>query len=857
MNTKAKPKVRLSNKVNPLNYKITLYPDLEGFLYKGEEEIVLNLLAPTNVITLHARGLIIPKESVRVLASKKKIEVKKVDWNEKEETVIFTFVEKIPKGKAVLSLGFEGVLAETLRGFYKSKYLHDGKERHLAVTQFEATDARGAFPCFDEPAMKAVFDVSFVVPQNFNAISNTLPTSESVLEDGRKKIIFSPTPKMSTYLLAFIVGEFEHVEAKTKDGVLVRVFVTHGKKHQATFALDTAVKCLEFFNDFYGIKYPLPSMDMIGIPDFAAGAMENWGAVTYRESQLLVDPENSSAVTRQWTALTIAHELAHQWFGNLVTMEWWTHLWLNEGFASYMEYVAVDHIFPDWNIWQQFVYIDFNSALELDCLANTHPIEVPVNHPDEIGEIFDAISYHKGASVIRMLAEYLGEKDFKKGLHQYLKTHSYGNAQTEDLWKAFQKASGKPVLSLMNTWIKKAGYPYVQVVEGKKGYEINQSRFFSSPVSRKVNTDRTVWGIPLSIATSSGKEEKVFLNKKSLALNIPKNLEWFKLNANETTPVRIDYPADLLEKLCEPIESKKIKPIDRLGIVRDAFAFAESDQLPTTQALKVASSFKNEDDYNVWAELSVRLAEVKTLFRDESFYEELRTYLRNIYTPAIFLVGYEPVEGEGQQKTMLRSLILMQAGANGNKEVIKWAQKLFNENKHIHPDLRGAVYNLAIRFGGKKEYKKLLEQYKTEQMAEERNRLMRALGQVQDEALILELLDLQTSKFVRLQDGPTFIGSLWVNHAARKLVWEHLKKNFDHYEKTYGQGGHTLDRIVLSARVFHTKEFLNDFKKFFAKRTARGAERAVKQVIEQVESNILWLKRDAKKVQKILKTLNS
>src|SRR3989344_3967776 len=292
----------------------------------------------------------------------------------------------------------------------------------MATTQFESTDARRAFPCVDEPAAKAVFDVTLMVPDHCTAISNTIPTEVQEHESGYKIMRFAPTPKMSTYLLAFIVGEFEYVEGKTKEAVLVRVFTTPGKKKQAHFALEVTIKTLSFFNEYFAIPYPLPVLDLIAIPDFSSGAMENWGAITYREAALLVDPEHSSAHTKQWVALVIAHELAHQWFGNLVTMKWWTHLWLNEGFASYIEYLAVDHLFPSWQIWDRFVVADLAQALKLDALANTHPIEVPVHHPDEISEIFDAVSYSKGASVIRMLAEYIGEKDFRDGLRHYLRT---------------------------------------------------------------------------------------------------------------------------------------------------------------------------------------------------------------------------------------------------------------------------------------------------------------------------------------------------------------------------------------------------------------------------------------------------
>ena len=331
-----KTSVRLPAHVKPQRYKIMLKPDLDNFTFYGEETIYLTLEKPTKEITLHAVELDV--KSVEWIHKGKESWGGKVKYDKKAETTILTFSKNLEKGKGELKLNFKGVLNDKMRGFYRSRYVHEGSNKHLATTQFESTDARRAFPCFDEPSLKAIFDVTLMVPGHLSAISNTIESSVSEHESGLKVVEFAPTPKMSTYLLAFIVGEFEYIEAPLRQGFagqgkrLVRVFTTPGKKEQARFALDVAIKCLDFYEDYFGIKYPLPVLDMIAIPDFAAGAMENWGAVTYRESTLLIDAERSSTANKQWVAMVIAHELAHQWFGNLVTMEWWTHLWLNEGF---------------------------------------------------------------------------------------------------------------------------------------------------------------------------------------------------------------------------------------------------------------------------------------------------------------------------------------------------------------------------------------------------------------------------------------------------------------------------------------------------------------------------------------------
>ena len=550
MKCSAKKSVRLPAHVRPIRYKITIEPDLDNFTFAGTEEISIKSSKAADSVTLHSAELeILSAEFVSGKTSVKG----SVSYKDKEELATLRFPKKMPKGKGVLRLSFAGILNDKMRGFYRSRYEHEGKNYHMAVTQFESTDARRAFPCFDEPAHKAIFEVSLIVPNDRTAISNTLETEVAEHRAGYKIVTFAPSPEMSSYLLAFIVGHFDRVQGKTKSGTVVRVFTTPGKKHQAGFALACATKCIEFYERYFGIRYPLPAMDLIAIPDFAAGAMENWGAVTYRETAILVDPEDSATQNRQRVALVIAHELAHQWFGNLVTMEWWTHLWLNEGFASYMEYVAIDAIFPKWGIWDDFILAEHARGLALDGLASTHAIEIEVHHPREISEIFDAISYSKGASVIRMLAGYLGEKAFRRGLNRYLKKHAYGNAETADLWRALERTSGKPVKKMMSIWTKKPGYPLISLKEKGDTLLFEQRRFSSGGATG----DRTIWQVPINILYGNG---------------------FVKANLGETAFARVRYSQQNLRRLAEEIRAgnRDLSAADRFGIIRDAFAFAQS-----------------------------------------------------------------------------------------------------------------------------------------------------------------------------------------------------------------------------------------------------------------------------------------
>jgi len=816
--------VRLSKNITPIEYDIELKPDLENFTFAGIETISLNILSKTKTITLHSKEIDI--ETVDISGN-----FAKISYDKKSETAIFTFPKFIPVGKNKLTLVFRGILNDKMRGFYRSSYIVKGKECFMATTQFEATDARRAFPCFDEPAQKAIFNISLVVPEDKTAISNTLPVSVAEHSAGLKVMTFSPTPKMSTYLLAFIVGDFEYLESKTKNGVRVRVYTTPGKKHQAKFALDCAIRTLEFYEKYFDIPFPLPALDMIAIPDFSSGAMENWGAITYRESAILVDENNSSAGNKQWVALVVAHELAHQWFGNLVTMEWWTHLWLNEGFASYIEYLAVDKLFPKWDIWTQFATDDLGRALRLDALATTHPIEVEVHHPNEIGEIFDEVSYSKGASIIRMLAEYLGELNFRNGLRFYLKKHSYKNTETLHLWQAFEKVSGKSVSKMMHNWTSLPGYPVIKV---NKDLIMSQERFFTNPVSKIKSRDKTIWKVPIS-----------FVNEK-----------FVKLNYGEEGFYRTAYSKELLEKLVKPVLNKELSPRDRLGIIRDLFALAEAGTISTTDALEFLPAYKNEDNYTVFVEIATGLARLEQLLPENKLLQKLSL---DLFSPVAHKLGWMKKKNEAHADTLLRSLAISRAGRAGNKKVIAEARKKFQlilTGKKVSPDIRGAVYSIVATYGGTKEFNQFINLYKKETLHEEKNRIGGNLGDFKNPRLLEKACEFAMSKFVRRQDTMGILSSVGANPLGRDIWWSFIQKNWKTLVSRYGEGGLNLARVVKAISGSAEQKHLNSFKKFFATHPAPGASRAITQVLERLEGNIVWLKRDKKKIEKFLYNLN-
>lgn len=849
--------VRLPAHIKPERYKIMLRPDLNEFTFTGEETIFLTIDKPTRQITLHSVDLEI--EGAEFVHLKKEVWAGKISYDTKAETATFSFPKEIQKGKGQLKLIFKGILNDKMRGFYRSKYHVEGQEKYLATTQFESTDARRAFPSFDEPAQKAIFDVTLMVPAGTTAISNTIESNILEHESGYKIVEFASTPKMSTYLLAFIVGEFEYIEAPLRQDFagqgkrLVRVFTTPGKKEQARFALKVAIDCLDFYENYFGIPYPLPIMDLIAIPDFAAGAMENWGAVTYRESMLLIDEAMSSTANKQWVALVIAHELAHQWFGNLVTMEWWTHLWLNEGFASFIEYLAIDHIFPGWDIWTQFVATEMAEAFRLDSLKNTHPIEVAVGHPAEISEIFDKVSYAKGASVLRMLMSYLGEKDFQKGLHHYLSKHAYSNASTEDLWQALEEISHKPVTKVMKNWTSMPGHPLISVAEKDKGkkLQLTQSRFFSSPISKKQTKDATIWNTPLKTSLRGASETSdaaiLLMDKKSMIINKPSR--WIKLNAGETSLVRIDYPQNILRDLEKAVVDKTLSPVDRLGLLRDSFDLAQSGNSPTTLALDLAKSYIGEEDYTVWSQLTGQILKLDSLLALEPFYGDFKEYGQSIYVEIAKKIGWQAKAGEKHTDSLLRGMVLNMLGRFEDQETIKTAQGMFG--KKIDPDLKGVVYNLVAENGGSEEFSALLNMYKEEENQQEKDRIGRAMGRFKSKSLLSKTLDFSISKYVRYQNTLGIIASVWDNPVGRYLAWEFVKRNWQLLKERYA-GGHYFTKVFAPAGDFTKKEDAKDIEKFTSENPTPEAKRTIAQSLEQIYSNAEWLKRDKEKIKKFL-----
>ena len=838
---------KLPGNVKPLRYAIDLAPDLDAFTFEGAVSIEIEVLEATERITLNAAELEIASV-VATLADGRSVEAS-IETDEEEETAVFSFGETLPAGRASLACVFTGVLNDQLRGFYRSEYVDkDGEKRYMATTQFEATDARRAFPCWDEPSLKATFEVTLKAPKELTTLSN-MPVAMESVEGPLKTVRFQETPKMSTYLLAFVVGDLASVEATGPGGTLVRVFTTRGKEEQGRFALENSVKLLGYFNDYFGIPYPLPKMDHVAVPDFAAGAMENWGCIIYRETALLFEEGNSASAARQRIMQVVSHEMAHMWFGDLVTMEWWDDLWLNESFASWMGDKGVDVLFPEWRMWTQFVSQDTNAALSLDGLESSHPIEVPVKDPAEIREIFDAISYSKGGSVLRMLEQYLGADTFRGGLRAYIDEHQYANARTAHLWNALEAASGEPVTRIMNSWTQQMGYPVVDVKtehsdDGTR-VGLSQRRFLYSHLLGGGKDDSSLWETPVLALTPGGELQTSLLSAREGEIDVPAGDGWIKVNAGQTGFYRVNYEAEDWERLCGAVADKAFSASDRLGVQNDAYALMRAGIAPATHFLNAAGAYAGEDDATVWGDLASNLRGFETLLADEPSLAAYRRFAGGLFERIAGEVGWDAGPGEGHLESLRRSTVLGQRGYYGDPTLADEARGRFERYLHdepsLHPDVRAVVFSLAAQYGGREAYDQLWKLVKAATLSEEKMRLLGALTRFEDEALLAETLERSLTDEVRIQDAVLVIVSLAGNLKGRDLAWEFIKSNWGELDRRYGAGGFAIARLVSVGGGFTTAARHDDVRDFFGSNPAPSAARAVRQTLERIELNARWL----------------
>ena len=848
----AKQMRRLYQQFHPTSYALELSVDSEKLLFSGM--VVINgqkVGRPSKRLTFHQKNLDI--KAVKVTRQNKdmveEIKISRINKQAKFNELRLHSDELLYPGQYSVTIMFEGKISRQMNGIYPSFFKQAGKDKTIIATQFESHHAREAFPCIDEPEAKATFDLKIITPDNRTLIANT-PVISQTTKGKQVTRAFETTPKMSTYLLAFVYGDLEHREAKTSSGVVVSTYATKANVAFTSFALECAVKTLEFFNDYFGIAYPLTKCDMVALPDFASGAMENWGLITYREQALLVDPKNTSLVTKQYVALVVAHELAHQWFGNLVTMRWWTDLWLNEGFASWIEYLAVDKLFPEWDVWTQFIGDEQEQGLRPDSLRNTHPVEVVINHPDEIRTIFDSISYQKGSSVINMLHRYLGPETFRNGLKSYLKTHEFGNTDTVDLWSALEKVSRKPVKKFMNAWTTQAGFPVIHASVKTDQLQLEQQQFFLDPL---VKQDGTLW--PIDLEPSEPLPLDIF-DKQKISIKLPTKESRPVLNHRRFGYFRVAYDSEYLGALTKEIKAGKIAPLDRMGILSDSSEAAKAGHQKTVDVLKLLQAYSDEDSTIVWDIIASLIGNIKSVMDDESLREAMKPFITDLVKKQLDRLGWDKDKTESYFDSLLRPTILAMAASADEPEVLAHARLLFDDASlpdEIHPDLRAIVFSTIARIGNKDDFDKMLEMYRVTTTSEDKITLSGALTGFKQKELIKLALDTIATDTVRLQDVGYWVGYSFMNHYAKDQTWEWMTSNWDWLEKNLGSDLSFYRFPNYSARGFSSAEFLPKYKAFFKGHMSQAFERSVAQGVETIEWHAAWQKRDIESIKKFFK----
>ena len=820
----------------PINYQLTFEPDLKKFTFFGTETITVSCKKPTKKITMHCAEL---KIKYCIVKSEDDVISSTTKTNENREELFINLSKKI-KGIVTITLEFQGILNDRLLGFYRSQYKQNGKTKYLATTQFEAADARRAFPCWDEPEAKATFEISIIADNKFTAISN-MPIKSKKKIKNKTLYKFEKTPVVSTYLIYLGVGEFEYLTGKTGK-VQIRVITTKGNKSKGKYSLDLGKKLLTSYEKYFGIKYPLPKLDLIAIPDFAAGAMENWGAITFRETILLYDPKTSSTRTKQFIAEVISHEIAHQWFGNLVTMKWWNDLWLNESFATFMATKFVDKFYPEWNLWDQFIEDAMNTAMGLDSLKTTHPIDITVNSPAEIREIFDAISYDKGGCVLRMLENYVGETNFRAGLKNYLSTFKYGNAQGQDLWDAIGKASKMPVSAMVNSWLKQPGFPQVEITQNDKSLVLKQSRFLMEPTPK---TQKGLWHVPITLGLGNETVTKL-ITKKSITVKTPSS-PGFVANIGRTGFYRVKYDDGILLDLKMLVDQKQIPHVDRWAIQNDLFALCIAGKEDVANYLDFTDAYFDEDSYLPLTNVANNLNFLASLTFFEDFTDEIREYAINYFRKILSNLGWAPKKSDKHTDAFMRGFSIYVLGKLGDDSIIEQAEikfKVFLKNPStLHPDIRESIFSLVAWNGNVKTHSMFVTLYKKAKTMEEKLRFLGAMCSFRDEKLLIKTLQFSQTSEVRSQNMQLPIMRIAANPYGKKILWPWLKKNWGKMSKKVGYGNPLFNRIVASIALVADDSMESDIKAFFKKNPTPGTERTQTQTLEKIRIHSKFLRK--------------
>jgi aminopeptidase N len=826
---------RLITTFAPTSYDLSLVLEREQRTFSGT--VVIDGQASSNEITLHSKDLTISSVTV---------DGKNATFTHEDNDQLTITHDDIQPGKHTVVIGFSGTITDAMHGLYPCYYEHDGVKKELLATQFESHHAREVFPCIDEPEAKATYDVTLTTETGITALGN-MPVEWQREENGKQVTRFATTPRMSSYLLAWVTGELHQKTATTKSGVEVNIWATPAQPADGLdFALDVATRTIDFFDDYFGVAYPLPKSDHVALPDFSSGAMENWGLITYREIALLADPKTTSISSKRYIATVIAHELSHQWFGNLVTMKWWNNLWLNESFATLMEYIAVDALHPEWDIWLEFASHESIMALRRDAIDGVQPVQLDVNHPDEISTLFDgAIVYAKGARLMRMLQNYIGGEAFQAGLKQYFVRHAYGNTEGDDLWQELSAASSKDITEFMNTWISQPGYPVLHV----SPTGLSQEQFFVGPR----HSSAAVWPLPLNAL--SEEDVPALLETKELHLPIADDE---RFNVGDSAHFITHYPSVHLANLLQQVRVGTLSPIDRLQLLHEQTMLARGGIIPTAELIPLLDAYANETVDSVWDIIGLAIGELKKFVEDDEAAEKkLRALAGKIAAKQYARLGWSAAEGESDNDAKLRATIIGLMVYSENETVIATANELFatNELEALDPELRTLIIATVVRHSKEAGIAtKLLERYKATSSAELQQDIAYGITSTKDPVVIdLLLSQLTDSTVVRSQDVARWFIYLIRGKESRTKTWQWVRDNWTWIEQTFSGDKSFDDYPRYAASGLTTRTQLEEYIAFFTPlQKIPALSRVIAMGIGEIEGRVDLIERDGPAVRSAL-----
>jgi puromycin-sensitive aminopeptidase len=796
---------RLPTTARPRRYDVRLRPSLESASFTGRVEIDVVVDTATDVLVLNAAELVVSTCTVDGVDAA-------FELDDLHERLLVRPDTGLDAGSVTLAIEFDGVLNDKLRGFYRSTYRDDdGNEQVIATTQMEATDCRRAFPCWDEPEFKAVFAITLDVDADLTAISNGAEVERSTV-DGRTVIRFADTMVMSSYLVALVVGRLEVSDTVDVDGIPLRVVHVPGKGHLTDFALDVGAFCLRWFQDYYGIAYPSDKIDLVALPDFAAGAMENLGCITFRENLLLIDPATSTQAEQQSVVDVVAHELAHMWFGDLVTMRWWNGIWLNEAFATFMEIAACEAYRPDWERWTSFG-VERSAAFDVDSLRTTRTVEFEVRSPSDADAMFDVLTYQKGGSLLRMLEQYLGQERFREGVGHYLRLHAHANTETADLWDAIEETSGEPVRQIMDPWIWQPGYPLVtaSLVDGP-ALRLQQHRFL---FDGETGAD-LIWPVPIHVRMGD-TTTTVLLDSSETTIPLADADLTVVVNAGGSGYFRVGYD-DALRARLGPTALAQLTTLERYNLVDDAWAATVAGQLAPIDLLAFLEGFCDERDHAVWQAIVIALRGLGRLLDDGPGREAFQRRVRHLATPALTDLG-EPAAAESGLTAKLRGLLVDTVGVLGGDAGVQarsreWYDAASANPNAVDPELAAAATTVVAATGDAATYDRLRERFLDAATPQEQLRHLYALAEFDDPDLVLATCEFTMSGAVRTQNAPFALRAAIANRRHGALAWAFVRDHWAEADATFPPA--TMIRMVDGVKFLNTPELVDDVAAFFA-----------------------------------------